>query len=258
MNNISYLEISDEVTKETRKIAYERTSGLGQSEVLFIPGFLSHMSGVKANTLHTFCKTNNITYTRYDPTGLGASKSFPLYKTRLSHWIEDAETVLNYFEKPKIVVASSLGAWMALKLCQKYPEKFQALLLLAPGVNVTKQFVDTLSQHLPKTELERLERGESFEFAYPEYGMVSLSKVLIEDMYKNEIDFSSTLKVPFPVRIIHGTRDEDVNYTKSLHLMEKLECEDLHVVIIKDAYHRLSTEKNLKRKIFFKEYGMSY
>jgi dipeptidyl aminopeptidase/acylaminoacyl peptidase len=42
------------------------------------------------------------------------------------------------------------------------------------------------------------------------------------------------------VRLLHGTDDADVPWTTSLRLLERLECSDARLTLIKGGDHRLS------------------
>jgi len=48
-----------------------------------------------------------------------------------------------------------------------------------------------------------------------------------------------------PVRLIHGLTDADVPWEISLRLSDRLESEDVHVVLVKDGGHRLSAPAEL-------------
>ena len=48
-----------------------------------------------------------------------------------------------------------------------------------------------------------------------------------------------------PVRLLHGMRDEDVPWTTSIRLAERLLSDDARVVLVKDGDHRLSRDGDI-------------
>jgi len=55
------------------------------------------------------------------------------------------------------------------------------------------------------------------------------------------------IAIDSPVRLLHGQRDEDVPWNRSLLLAEKLAGENVELQLIKDGDHRLSRPRDLQR-----------
>ena len=49
-----------------------------------------------------------------------------------------------------------------------------------------------------------------------------------------------------PVRLLHGSLDEDVPISKSIRILESLSSSDVHLQIIKGVDHRFSTPECLE------------
>ena len=48
-----------------------------------------------------------------------------------------------------------------------------------------------------------------------------------------------------PVRLLHGIRDPDVPWETSLRLQDRLQSDDVQVLLVKDGDHRLSRPADL-------------
>jgi hypothetical protein len=54
------------------------------------------------------------------------------------------------------------------------------------------------------------------------------------------------LPLPFPVRLLHGDADRDVELGVALRLLAHADCPDMRLTIVKGADHRFSTPEDLK------------
>ena len=54
------------------------------------------------------------------------------------------------------------------------------------------------------------------------------------------------LALPFPVRLLHGDADRDVELAVALRLLAHAECPDMRLTIVKGADHRFSAPENLE------------
>ena len=54
------------------------------------------------------------------------------------------------------------------------------------------------------------------------------------------------LPLPFPVRLLHGTADADVEMSVALRLLDHAAGEDIRLTLVKDADHRFSTPQCLE------------
>ena len=62
---------------------------------------------------------------------------------------------------------------------------------------------------------------------------------LIEEGRK-QLVLRSPLSLPFPVRMLHGTADMDVDVSVALRILEHAEGDDLNLTLVKGADHRFS------------------
>src|SRR3712207_4140536 len=128
-----------------REIAVLRRNGAGPP-VVWLPGFRSDMRSTKASFLDAWAAERGRALVRFDYAGHGLSGG-SFEESGISHWLEDALTVLERFapERP-ILVGSSMGGWIALlatrALLRMGPERAPAgLVLIAPAVDFTERLM---------------------------------------------------------------------------------------------------------------------
>ena len=75
-------------------------------------------------------------------------------------------------------------------------------------------------------------------------GPYVITRNLIENG-RTQLVLRDPLPLPFPVRLLHGTADVDVDMSRPLKLMEHAICDDLRLTFVKGADHRFSTPECL-------------
>jgi hypothetical protein len=71
-----------------------------------------------------------------------------------------------------------------------------------------------------------------------------VTRRLIEDGRRHLV-LRATLDLPFPVRLLHGTADADVDRSVPLGLLDRAACPDMRLTFVKDADHRFSSPEAL-------------
>jgi pimeloyl-ACP methyl ester carboxylesterase len=224
-------------------IAYQKTVGTSKTlpGVMFLGGFRSDMTGTKAAFLEEQCKARNQSYVRFDYTGHGASNG-TFEQGNISTWLADATEVLDQLtEGPQILVGSSMGGWIALLLALQRKERLAGLIGLAPAPDFSediynKEFREEERRHLAKTGL--IYRDSQYGEPYP------LTLQLFQDA-KRHLLLDKPIAINCPVRLIHGKKDPDVPWQKSLQIKDKLTSPDATVIFIDDGDHRLSKPEDL-------------
>ncbi len=108
-------------------IAYHFTPGKSPG-VVFMTGFMSDMTGVKATRLEAFCRDRGQAYLRFDYTGHGGS-SGRFEDGTIGRWSADAVAALDRLtDGPQVLVGSSMGGWMMLLAALQRPERVAGLL----------------------------------------------------------------------------------------------------------------------------------
>ncbi|MDG4552821.1 MAG: alpha/beta hydrolase [Candidatus Competibacter sp.] len=222
-------------------LAYHRSPG-ARPGVVFLGGFTSDMSGVKATTLERWCRGRGQSFVRFDYSGHGAS-SGRFADGTIGAWAAEALEVLDRLtEGPQILVGSSMGAWLMLLTALARPERIAGLLGLACAADFTEYLLWERFDP-PLRERLRRERVISLPSPYGEPYIVALN--LIEEAAQHYLLDRPELPIRCPVRLIHGMRDTDVPWRISVRVAERLASSDVRVTLLKDGEHTLSREQDL-------------
>lgn len=225
-------------------LSYNATRGKSKTlpGVMFMGGFRSDMTGTKATYLEAQCARRHQSYLRFDYSGHGTSGGV-FEEQNISSWLRDSEAVFDKLtEGDQIVVGSSMGGWLALLLALSRPERIKGLILLAPAPDFSEdiynnEFGEEERRHLAQKGI--IYRASDYGDPYP------LTKQLFEDGKKNLL-LTGRIVLTMPVRIIHGKKDPDVPWEKSVTLMDKLRSPDYKAIWVNDGDHRLSRDSDLK------------
>ncbi|MDS4039796.1 MAG: alpha/beta hydrolase [Candidatus Competibacter sp.] len=223
-------------------LAYHRSPG-SLPGVVFLGGFTSDMTGIKATTLERWCRERGRAFVRFDYSGHGAS-SGKFADGTIGRWAEEALAVLDRLtEGPQILVGSSMGAWLMLLATLARPERIAALLGLACAVDFTEYL---LWERLDPRMRDRLRRERVITLPSPYGEPYVITMNLIEEAAQHRLLDRPELPIRCPVRLIHGTADADVPWRVSLRIMEKLASPDTRLILVKDGEHTLSREQDLR------------
>jgi pimeloyl-ACP methyl ester carboxylesterase len=138
-----------------------------------------------------------------------------------------------------------MGGWLALLLCRLLQRRGEAgrlaaLVLIAPAWDMTEELI---WPSMGESERESLARLGQFMRPSP-YGAYPITRRLLEEARAHLLT-RAPLTPPCPVRILHGMRDGEVPWQHSLRLVELLGSDDIRLILVKDAEHRLSREADL-------------
>ena len=225
-------------------IAYRRTparAGQRAPGVVFLGGFGSDMTGAKATRLEAFAAARGLAFLRFDYMGHGAS-SGRFEAGTIGHWCRDALAVLDLLtEGPQLLVGSSMGGWLMLLVARERPERVAGLLGLAAAPDFTE---DLIWDQLGPAERRRLEQEGRIEQP-SDYGKpYVITRDLIEEG-RDHLVLRRPLALPCPLRLIHGTADNDVPFDRSQMLLDAIDHDDVELTLLKNADHRLSDERSL-------------
>jgi pimeloyl-ACP methyl ester carboxylesterase len=221
-----------------RRLAFHRTEGKGQG-IVFLGGFRSDMTGTKAVHLESRARAQGRPFIRFDYTGHGASSGDFHADGSIGQWAQDASNILESLtDSPQILVGSSMGGWISLLLAKAIPHRITALVTIAAAPDFTEDSMREAFDEAQKNHL--LSRGHvELPSDYSDEPYV-ITRKLIEDGRRNLV-LRSPLSLPFPVRMLHGTADTDVQLSVALRLLDHVDCDDLRLTLVKGADHRFST-----------------
>jgi pimeloyl-ACP methyl ester carboxylesterase len=226
-------------------IAYEHVVGASPG-ILFLGGFNSNMQGDKALFLDAWCRDCGRQFTRFDYLGHGQS-SGGFAEGTIGRWMDDALAVLDYVTQgPQLLVGSSMGGWIMLRLALTRPERLVGLVGVAPAPD----FTAALREHgLSPEQRLQLELSGSclIDNCYDDGEPYTISHELLEEGDEHCLLGEESIPIDLPVRILHGQGDADVPWRHSLVLAEKLRSDDVEIQLVKAGDHRLSRPRDLER-----------
>jgi len=229
------------------KIAYEKVEGsANMPTIVFVPGFMTGKDEDMPMNIREYCMKHNLSFVRYDPTCIGDSLG-DWSSLEFQDWVENAGHVLEHLGSEKnIVIGSSMGGWISMWLAsqEKYKNKIESLVVIAPAVNFLRIFYADIVEKLPEDARDTLERGEIYQIQ-DEYGMKPIKKSFAENSAKFELDLNSPIPITCPVKILHSVADDTIPYQSSLCIMEKMVSEEVELIYKKHGEHRFSDKKSL-------------
>lgn len=227
-------------------IAVRQIAGDGPG-LMWLGGYRSDMMGTKAVALEALAAQEGLSCTRHDYSGHGESGGKFIEGT-ISRWLKQSLMVLQEATTgPQILVGSSMGAWIALRMVQALAKAGQsdrigALLLLAPAPDFT---VELMEPELTGAQRSELESKGYLEEPTP-YGPDPniFTKALFDDGRQNRV-MTGAIDTMCPVHIIQGKADPDVPWQHAQRLYELLSKDDAVLTYVPDGDHRLSRPEDI-------------
>jgi pimeloyl-ACP methyl ester carboxylesterase len=224
-------------------IAYRRLTGKAPG-IVFLGGFRSDMTGIKALFLEGYCRRCGRAYVRFDYFGHGASSGDFALGT-VGRWREDAIAIIDSLTAgPQILVGSSMGGWIMLLAALARRDRIAALVGIAGAPDFTEELL--WPRLTPAQREEIIEQGAVVLPSVFDPAGYLYTRTLIEDG-KRHLLLRGPIVLDMPVRLLHGLRDGSVPWQLSLRLAERLESRDVMLTLVKDGDHRLSRESDLAR-----------
>ena len=230
-----------------RRLAYLEVAGSSPT-LVWLGGYRSDMRGLKAERLSTMAEREGWGFLRFDYSGYGESDG-RFEDGTISSWTEDAKALIEArAEGPLILVGSSMGAWIALRLVLGWREggasPVAGLLLLAPAPDFTTRLVEP---SLTSAECVALERDGYIARAsqYSDEPTI-YTQALLDDGLRSAV-MEGPIVTGCPIRIIQGMADPDVPHTHALDLVSHLPGDGVTLTLVADGDHRLSREEDLQR-----------
>lgn len=217
--------------------------------LVWLGGYRSDMTGTKAVEVERHARAVGTDCIRFDYSGHGSSGG-DFRDGTISRWIEESLAVVDHSVAGRmILIGSSMGAWIALRLVEELKRRgngarVAGLVLIAPAPDFTVELIEPNLTEAEKASLS--ERGyfeEPSEYS-PEPNI--FTRALIEDGRTNRV-MKGPIETDCPVHILQGMRDPDVPYTHALKLMEHMPSDDVVMTLIRDGDHRLSREEDIAK-----------
>ncbi|WP_296390583.1 alpha/beta hydrolase [Reyranella sp.] len=226
-------------------LAYARTPGKSPT-VVFLGGFRSDMTGTKAVALEAWAEKRGQAFLRFDYLGHGQS-SGRFEDGTIGRWKDDSLAAIDALTEGKLVlVGSSMGGWLSLLTAQARPERLAGLVLIAAAPDFTERMLLGGLSAEDRAALQREGRLERPSQYSPEPSVFTWK--LIEEG-RNHLLLDKPLKLPCPVRLLHGQSDPDVPWEYSLQIARHLDAPEVISTFVKGGDHRLSTPADIARLI---------
>lgn len=213
--------------------------------LVWLGGYCSDMLGGKAQHLDQWALENHHSMLRFDYSGHGESGG-DFKDGTISLWLEQSLAVYRKFSTcPQILIGSSMGGWLALRMAQeliKAGEKLGGLILLAPAPDFTQVLIEPTLTDDQKNQLETKGYFEEPSDYSPQPYIYT--KNLMEDGRHNQV-LAGIIETGCIVHILQGMEDPDVPYNHALRLVEHLPVDDVTLTLIRDGDHRLSRPQDL-------------
>lgn len=221
------------------RLAADHTPGRGPT-ILFLPGYMSDMSGTKAQHLKRWAKATGRACLLLDYSGCGASEG-DFDAGSIQRWAADARAAAQALAPGKLLpVGSSMGGWIMLHLALADPSRIAALVGIAPAPDFTRWGLS-----LSAEDVERLAH-QGFTTRPSAYAdsPYRYSRTLV-DQAETACLLDAPIPLDCPVRLLHGEDDPDVPWHISQRLMAQLRSTDVQLTLVKGGDHRLSSPTDL-------------
>ena len=220
-----------------RRIAFRYTHGTGPC-LVFLPGYMSDMSGSKATALFAEAEAQGRACLLLDYSGCGQSDG-EFADGTLSRWCDEVlALVASYVSGPVVLAGSSMGGWLMLLVAEHLRGRCAGLIGIAPAPDFTRWGYSA-------EQRAQLAAGETVYEANP-YGpepTPTHAKFFADAECHVRLD--GPIAITCPVRLIHGQQDADVPWEISLRLKDALASADVQVTLVEDGDHRLSRESDI-------------
>ncbi|MBB2701355.1 alpha/beta hydrolase [Rhizobium phaseoli] len=235
-----------ETAREIAMLVRPAQAGNNAPTLVWLSGYRSDMSGTKALELDGLAGELGTACIRFDYSGHGLSGG-SFRDGTISRWLEEALAVIRHVAPDRVIlVGSSMGGWIALRLAQELARqdgpklegpKLEGMVLIAPAPDFTSELIEpNLKAKERKSLAERGYFEERSQYS-PEPNIYTLA--LIEDGRKNRV-LDGMIETGCPVHILQGMKDPDVPHAHAMKLVEHLPADDVVLTFIRDGDHRLS------------------
>jgi len=210
-----------------------RPANEDQATILFLPGYGSDMTGIKASAIDAHCATRGLGCLRLDYSGTGAS-SGAFADGTLDRWLDEVLAAIDTQSHGKLLIlGSSMGGWIGLHAALRRPGRVAAFLGIAAAPDFTEWgFAD-------EAEKAILLRDGRLEHVRPNGSVMLRTRELWQSGKALRL-LESPIPLLIPIRLVHGADDLSVPSAIALRLFDRLESADLHLRLIKGAGHNLS------------------
>ena len=220
-----------------RRVAFRYTHGTGPC-LVFLPGYMSDMSGSKATALYAEAQAKGRACLLLDYSGCGQSDG-DFAEGMLSRWRDEVlALVACYVSGPVLLVGSSMGGWLMLLVAEHLKHRLAGMIGIAAAPDFTRW------GYSPE-QRAALGRGETIYEPNPYGPEPTPTHAKFFADAECHVRLESGIDVACPVRLIHGKQDADVPWDIAMRLKAALKSADVQVTLVEDGDHRLSRDSDI-------------
>ena len=220
-----------------RRIAFRFSPGSGPT-LVFLPGYMSDMSGSKAQAVFDWALTEGRACLLLDYSGCGQS-SGAFADGTLSRWADEVVALIEtHCPGPAVLVGSSMGGWLMLIVALRLGARVTALVGIAPAPDFVEWGIGEVEKAelaAGHTVLAENPYGPEPTPTHPGFWSDAQAHVLL----------AAPIAYGGPVRLLHGQADADVPWEISIRLAAALRSADVQVHLNKQGDHRLSRAEDI-------------
>lgn len=211
--------------------------------ILWLGGYASTMFSIKAAAIAEWAKSRSIEMIRFDYSGCGQSDG-EFSDGTLSKWLNEALLIYQQIQtRPTLVIASSMGGWLALRLLEEL-EKLnlvmpKAALLLAPAIDFTHEI---LLPQLTDQLIEHINNHDKIILPYDSETITFYTKFIKDAENHRLLNRPNNLNLPMTV--IHGQLDFNIplKFTKKA----TKHISNMKLITITDGDHYLTRDQDIE------------
>ena len=244
MKKFKYLRIS-----KTKKLRYIDNYYKKKLYIIFLPGFMSDIDGVKPQAFKKYAIQNKLGFLAIEYSGHGKS-SGEFTKGNISEWSYDAKNSIKKIVKKNnfILIGSSMGAWISLNQFKYFKNQILGFVGIGSAPEflerlMWKKFTKKIKKEITQKGISIIKRDQSKfhqkQYEYP------VTYQLIKDGRKNKV-LSKKINSKICVTMVHGKNDELVPVSFSRKVLLLFPNAKKKLLVIKNGDHSLSNKNPLK------------
>ena len=244
MKKFKYLKIS-----KTKKLRYIDNYYKKKLYIIFLPGFMSDIDGVKPQAFKKYAIQNKLGFLAIEYSGHGKS-SGEFTKGNISEWSYDVKNSIKKIVKKNnfILIGSSMGAWISLNQFKYFKNQILGFVGIGSAPEflerlMWKKFTKKIKKEIKQKGISIIKRDQSKfhqkQYEYP------VTYQLIKDGRKNKV-LSKKINSKIRVTMVHGKNDELVPVSFSRKVLLLFPNAKKKLLVIKNGSHSLSDKNPLK------------
>ena len=247
MKKFKYLKIS-----KIKKLRYIDNYYKKKLYIIFLPGFMSDIDGVKPQAFKKYAIQNKLGFLAIEYSGHGKS-SGEFTKGNISEWSYDVKNSIKKIVKKNnfILIGSSMGAWISLNQFKYFKNQILGFVGIGSAPEflerlMWKKFTKKIKKEIKQKGISIIKRDQSkFQKKQYEY---PVTYQLIKDGRKNKV-LSKKINSKIRITMVHGKNDELVPVSFSRKVLLLFPNAKKKLLVIKNGDHSLSDKNSLKKII---------